>query len=103
MIWWKGDMDIMFEGWGLGSAMAYGGFGWVGLIFNLIIFVGLIIGFVLLVILLIRSISRHGNAPESLESGKTKELSPVEILQARYARGEINRKQYQEILDDLKK
>ena len=69
----------------------------------LIFFVALIIGVVLLVIWLIRSISGHGKAPEPVEGVKTKELSPVEILQARYARGEITRKQYQEILDDLKK
>jgi len=79
-------------GWG-----GYGGFGWIGMIINLVITIAVIVGIVWLVIWLVR---RAGSGTATIGQGSTVQ-SPREILQARYARGEITRKQYQEILADL--
>ena len=83
---------------GTGMTGGFGGFGWIGMIFNLIITVGVIIGIVWLVIWLIRRAGTNGQANFGPASAQQ---SPREILQARYARGEINREEYQEILADL--
>lgn len=66
-----------------------GGFGLFGLIFNLAI----IIGVVVLVVWAVKRFS--GGITNSNQS-------PREILQARYARGEITREQYQQMLNDLR-
>jgi putative membrane protein len=76
--------------------MGYGmmggyGFGLIGLIFN----VAIIVGFVWLVVWAVR---RFTNGTAGTSSGS---VSPREILQARYARGEITRDQYREMLADL--
>ena len=78
---------------GGGGMMGFGGFGLIGLLFNLLI----IIGVVLLVVWAVRrftSGATNGNPPSGNQS-------PREILQARYARGEITRDQYQQMLTDL--
>jgi putative membrane protein len=76
----------------------YGGFGWIGMILNLIITVGVIVGVILLVVWLVRRFS--GNSTSSiLQTGSGQ--SAKEIAQARYARGEISRDEYQNILADL--
>ncbi len=70
-----------------------GGFGLIGLIFNLAIVVGIII----LIVWAIRRFSggaSNWNQPSSNQS-------PRKILQARYARDEITREQYQQMLNDL--
>ncbi len=74
--------------------MGYGmmGFGLIGLVFNILIIVGVIV----LIVWAIRRFSEPGVRPTS--GGQT----PREIVQARYARGEITREQYQQMLDDLK-
>jgi putative membrane protein len=66
-------------------------FGMIGLLFIILI----VIGTVALIIWAIRRSSEPGPRPAG---GQT----PREILQARYARGEITREQYQQMLDDLK-
>ena len=78
---------------GGGGMMGFGGFGLIGLLFNLLI----IIGVVLLVVWAVRRFtSGTTNGSQSLGN-----QSPREILQARYARGEITREQYQQMLSDL--
>ena len=63
--------------------------GWIGLLFNLAIIIGI-------VILVVWAVKRFTSG--SVSSGSQ---TPREILQARYARGEITRDQYQQILQDL--
>ena len=72
--------------------MGYGmmGFGLIGLLFNLLIVVGV-------VVLIVWAVKRFSAG--SYESSRTQ--APREILQARYARGEITREQYQDILKDI--
>ncbi len=67
-----------------------GGFGWMGMVFNFIILIGV-------VVLIVWAINRFSN--NSNQSAKIQ--SPREILQMRYARGEITREQYQQMLNDL--
>ena len=72
---------------GFGGMGLFGG--WIGLIFNLAIIVGI-------VFLIVWAVKRFTSGNISA-SGQT----PREIVQARYARGEITRDQYQQILQDL--
>ena len=76
-----------------GGMMGYGGFGLIGLLFNLMI----IIGVVLLVVWAVRRFTDGTTNVKQLSGSQ----SPREILQARYARGEITREQYQQMLTDL--
>ncbi len=67
-----------------------GGFGWIGVIVDLVILVGI-------VVLIVWAVNRFsGGRNRSNES-----QSPREILQTRYARGEITREQYQQMMKDL--
>lgn len=76
-----------------GGMMGYGGWGLfggiIGLVFNLLILVGI----VLLVVWAVKRFTGNNSSPTS--------QSPREILQARYARGELTREQYQQMLSDL--
>jgi len=78
----------MMHGYGLGL---WGGL--IGLVLNILI----IGGIVWLVVWAVRRLA-GGSAHWSQSSGGQ---SPREILQVRYARGEITREQYQEMLKDL--
>ena len=83
---------------GLGGFGAYGSIGWIiGLVLN----IGLIIGVVLLAIWIVRRLSANGGAGRSMAAFSGGQPSAQEILQARYARGEIDREQYQQMLSDL--
>ena len=78
--------------------MGWGNYGWIGMIINLIITVAVIVGIVWLVSWMVRRIGSNGltNVGSSVAA-----QSPREILQARYARGEITREQYFQMLEDL--
>ncbi len=67
-----------------------GAFGLIGLLFNALI----IVGIVALVIWAVRRFSAPGHQASTAQA-------PRELLQARYARGEITREQYQQMLNDL--
>lgn len=67
-----------------------GGFGLIGLLFNALI----IIGVVVLIVWAVRRFSTPGNQTSGSQSAR-------EILQGRYARGELTREQYQQMLSDL--
>ena len=85
--------------WGLGSG--FGGFGLIGIVLNLIITVGLIVGLVLLIAWLWRRFNPDGQTFAAPRSQVGAVASPREILQTRYAQGEITREQYQQMLADL--
>ena len=88
----------MMHGFGFGG---FGSFGLIGMILNLIITLGLIVGMVLLVVWAVRRISPGGSGPGSTWQQSQAPSSPREVLQVRYARGEITREQYFQMLDDL--
>ncbi len=78
-------------GWGGG----FGAYGWIGLVINILV-IGAIIW---LVIWAVRRLS--AGSANTLFTPPGAEQSAREILQARYARGEITREQYLEMLKDL--
>jgi putative membrane protein len=67
----------------------------------LVVTVGIIIGIVLLAIWLVRRLGETGSPASLTNSNASEAGSPKGIAQLRYARGEITRDQYQEILTDL--
>ena len=70
-----------------------GGYGWIGVLVSLILVLVVFFGIAWLVR---RSFSTNQGNLEVMQS------KPDEILRVRYARGEITRDQYLQILDDLK-
>lgn len=78
---------------GGGGMMGYGGFGLLGLLFNLVIIIGV-------VVLVVWAVKRFTSGTSNWNQASGNQ-SPREILQARYARGEITREQYQQMLNDL--
>ena len=78
---------------GMWTMHGFGGMGlvggWIGLILNLAIVIGI-------VVLIVWAVKRFTSA--NFSSGTQ---TPREILQLRYARGEITRDQYQQMLSDL--
>jgi uncharacterized membrane protein len=86
-------------GGGLGSFGLVGGL--IGLLFNIAILVGI----VLLIVWAVQKFSRSTNsgsltiAPKGSATGHS--LSAREILDIRYARGELTREEYQTILSSV--
>jgi len=77
------------HGFGFGGMGLFGG--WMGLIINLAIIIGI-------VVLVVWAVKRFTSG--NVSSGSAAQ-TPREIVQSRYARGEITRDQYQQILQDL--
>ena len=74
-----------------GSVGSLGVWGGIGLILNLVFWVGLIAGLILLVVWAIR----RARVPAATGAYTTGQPTAKEILQAQYARGEITREQYE--------
>ncbi len=80
--------------------MMMGGFGylgWIGMIINLVITIGVIVGLVLLVVWAVRRLSGNVQPGIQYQTGQ----SARDIAQMRYAKGEISRDEYQKIISDL--
>jgi putative membrane protein len=93
----KKELNEMMTGFGYGCFGNWGSYGWIGMILNLAILLVAIGGVIWLVTWVVRRNDRRGETPSAF----TGMLSPREIIQARYARGEITREQYLEMLGDL--
>lgn len=76
----------------------YGSFGWIGMILGLVIMIALIAGFIYLVVWVIRQMSGNSN---HIQYPVSKELTAKDIAKARYAKGEISREEYQQLLSDM--
>lgn len=89
-------------GWNnYGGFGGIGGFGLIGLIINLVLTIGVIVGLVLLAIWAIRRFT-HSQRGSIVSTGQSQGMATArEILQARYARGEITREEYQQMLTDI--
>lgn len=86
-------------GWGWwGGHMA--GFGWIGLVFNLLLLVLLILAVVWGIRWLMRS-NGQKTISQVAEAVAPKPQDPKQVLQMRYARGEITREEYLQMLADL--
>ena len=81
----------------------FGGLSWIGLVLSLVIMTAVFVGVVVLILYFIRSMRRRPNQDVSRGPAIPPQvLTPKDIIQARYARGEITREQYLAILEDLK-
>lgn len=83
-------------GWGYGPGMMGGGYGWswLGGIFMVIFWVAVIIGIIFLIRWLVQSTSGGSQGARSEESA-------LEILKKRYAKGEIDKKEFEEKKKEL--
>lgn len=93
-------MGGMMGGFGSGFG-GFGGFGLIGMILNLALTVGLIVGLALLIAWLWRRVNPDGRGLAARRHLTGTVASAKEILQVRYAQGEITRDQYQQMLADL--
>ena len=84
-----------FGSWG--SLGSYGAWGGIGLILNLVFWIGLLAALALLVVWAIRRAPVRAAAAPYANGQPT----AIEILQARYARGEITREQYELAKHDI--
>jgi putative membrane protein len=86
----------MHDGYGMGPGMMGWGYGmgWVGMILMVAFWVAVIVGIVFLIRWLV--ISTRGGS-----RGGTSEDSALDILRKRYARGEINKEEFEEKKNDL--
>ena len=83
------------EGWGMGWPGMMSGFGWMWLMpIFFIVFWGLVVWGI---VALVRGTRQSANSDSA--SGQAE--SALEILQKRYARGEINKAEYEEKKKDL--
>lgn len=84
------------HGWGMGPGMMGWGYGtgWLGMIIMAAFWIAVIVGIVFLIRWLVISTRTGGHVTRS-------EDSPLEILKRRYARGEINKQEYEEKKKDL--
>ena len=88
------------EGSTMMGNFGFGGMGWIGMILGTIISIGVLFGLVLLVVWAVRKSSGNQNQPSSQNLASQ---SARDIAQARYAKGEITRDEYQQLLSDLGK
>ncbi len=75
----------------------FGAWGWIGPILGFVVWIGLLVGLAVLVIWAIRR-TRASGPRLSYAGGQS---TAEGILQARYARGEITREQYQQMKQDI--
>jgi putative membrane protein len=82
--------------------MMHYGFGWVGAIFGGLLMLLFLVGIVVLIVWLVRSMGRaawmSGRGPAA-----GPEKTPLDILKERYARGEVTRDEYEAMRQDLSK
>lgn len=86
---------MMFNGFchigNWGSLGNFSVWGWVGLILNLVLWMGLLAGLILLVIWIIR----RGQVSTAVVPYANGQPNAKEMLQAQYARGDITREEYE--------
>jgi putative membrane protein len=77
----------------MGGFFGAGGFIWI--IFIFIFIAAIIVGIILLIVWLVRRVNY------SAEISKTDSSDALEILKQRYAKGEISKKEYEDIKKDI--
>lgn len=80
-----------------GSLANFGAWGWIGLILNLVFWLGLFAAPTLLVVWAIR----RARVPAATAPHAAGQPTAKEILRVRYARGEITREQYETMKQDI--
>ena len=74
----------------------FGNYGWIGMIINLVLSIGLITGIVFFVIWIVKEVNNIKRGSHNKETS-----SAIEIAKERYAKGEITREDFQNLLIDL--
>lgn len=87
-------------GGGFGSGL--GSFGLIGGLIGLLLNIAILVGIVLLVVWAVKQFSGSNSQGTSAITGITgQSRSAREVLDTRYARGELTRDEYQTILNDI--
>lgn len=84
---------------GLNCFGTFAGLGTLGVILSVVLHLAVIMGAVLLIAWFVRSLA--ANQPRASYATASPAPGPREILQQRYASGEVSREQYLKMLDDL--
>lgn len=86
-----------------GMMGGFGGYSLIGLLLNLIIVIVVIGGLIWLAVWAVRRFSANGQGSSltGQDSHRPAEPTPREIVEKRYARGEITQQEYQEMLRNL--
>ncbi|RME96779.1 MAG: SHOCT domain-containing protein [Chloroflexi bacterium] len=86
----------------MGGGMIGSGFGLIGGLFGLLFNIAILVGVVVLVVWAVQKFSGSGRQAATQSPGGTNQpLSARDILDMRYARGELTREEYQEKLNDI--
>ncbi len=89
---------------GFGHFGAFGGLGWIRLIFGGMLMFAFLLGAILLIVWLARMFLqrergyRYGGSSTSVPPSQP---AALDIVQTRYAKGEITREEYKQMLEDL--
>ena len=75
-----------------------GGFGWIGLVIWLVIVIAAIVGIAWFAVTMVQRADERNQQRKTLDQSG---LTPREIAATRYAKGEISREDYQQLISDL--
>ena len=93
----RGQWGRPYGGWHMGPGMMDGwGMGWLGMIFNIVFWVLILVGLVFLIRWLIQS-----GRDRADQSGGGRGSRALDIVKERYARGEIDKQQFESMKKDL--
>lgn len=91
-LWAQGPTDA--DRWGFGPHMGWWSGGWWGMIFGPLFMILMLVGVVAVVLLLARRLG--GTSPGVAEHQGPPRHTALDILKERYARGEINKDEFEE-------
>ncbi len=83
-----------------GMMTGYGGYGLMsgwGILFNIIILIGIVV----LIVWAVKQFTRSNDATPRSSGSPGQPLSARDILDMRYARGELTREEYQAMVQDI--
>ena len=81
----------------------FGNAGWTGMLVITIVTLAILVGLIVLVIWAVRRLSYGSTVGSQTMTGGQAGAGARDILQMRYARGEITREQYQQMLSDIER
>jgi len=79
----------------------FGNAGWTGMLISTIVTLAILVGLIVLVIWAVRRLSYGSPTSSHNFAARPGQSTAREILQMRYAHGEITREQYQQMLSDI--
>lgn len=93
----------MMDGWQAGTmhGWGFGYFGWFGMLIMLLVPIGILLLVIFGIVWLVRSVTSNTRGNSTINQQQESLTSPREIIQIRYANGDITREQYLQMLDDI--